>query len=200
MSTDGPRFTFDPAGHGRRVDASSRPRLLSIAFAALWLSGWLLLLTLSWLEFSRFGRVNFFGVALLVFGGGPVALALLWVAGGKRESLTVTGDATIRIKQRAGPFVLSRIFAADVVRAIGVAEVTEGALSDLVAVRRFYSGATAGWCWKPLEAVTASAMASPAPLPKSSSTRSASSCRRCSGRRATRSRPARGSQVTRPRS
>jgi hypothetical protein len=48
LPTNEPRFSIDPTGH-HRIDFAARPRLITIAFALLWLSGWLLLLILlSW--------------------------------------------------------------------------------------------------------------------------------------------------------
>ena len=133
------RFRVDPAGHSQRVDFSSTPRFVTIAFAVLWCSGWLLLLILAFLDYVRFGRLSVFFTSLLVLGGLPAALALLWGAWGKRESLVVVGD-TITIEKRAGPFRLSRTFAVGEVSGIDVVNVTEGPFADLVAVRQFYSG------------------------------------------------------------
>jgi hypothetical protein len=61
-----------------------------MAYALLWLAGWLFLLVLIAVNFQRFGSPNVPGTILLVLGGVPVALALMWTALGKRESLIVT--------------------------------------------------------------------------------------------------------------
>jgi hypothetical protein len=78
---------IDPSSGSNRIDFGSRPRILTIAFALLWLSGWLLLFTIMVLDYKRFGTVSVLEIAVLAVGGPPVALALLWVASGKRESL-----------------------------------------------------------------------------------------------------------------
>jgi hypothetical protein len=138
-STDVLRFHFDPDGHGQRVEFSSRPRILTVVFATLWFAGWFLLLTLTFLDYVRFGRLSLFFTTLVVFGGLPAALALLWAASGKRESLGVDGGR-IRIERRAGPFRLSRTFGVGDVIGIRVANPTAGLFADLAAVRHFYSG------------------------------------------------------------
>jgi hypothetical protein len=86
-----PHLSYDPASHGRRLDfAAEKPRILTIAFALLWFAGWLFLLVLIALDYLRFGRLNVVGIALIVTGGVPVAIALLWAASDKRESLILT--------------------------------------------------------------------------------------------------------------
>ncbi len=139
MTTDRLTVWADPTGHGHRIDFRSPPRLLTIAFTLLWLSGWLLLLTLTVLDYKRFGALNLLGIVLLAAGGPPVALALLWVASGKRESLLVT-PGEVRIDRWAGPIRLSRKFEPTTIRALQVAASSGGLLSDLVALRQFYSG------------------------------------------------------------
>lgn len=134
-----PTFLPDPEGHGQRIDFASRPRLVTIAFALLWFSGWLLLLTLTVLDYRRFGTLNLVGVVMLAAGGLPVALALLWVASGKRESLLVT-PGEVRIDRWAGPLRLSRKFESHAITGVGVPNVSAGLFADFVAVRLFYSG------------------------------------------------------------
>jgi predicted Zn-dependent protease len=130
---------LDPAGDGNRIDFASRPRVLTIAFALLWLSGWLLLFTLMVLDYKRFGTVSLLEIALLAIGGPPVALALLWVASGKRESLLLA-PGEVRIDRWIGPIRLSRRLEPDAIRGIRVGAVSGGPLSDLLAIRQFYSG------------------------------------------------------------
>jgi hypothetical protein len=82
-------------GGGRRIDfAPARPRLLTIAFTLLWLSGWLFLLALTALDYKRFGSLNLPFLLLLVLAGPSVGLALLWAASGQRESLIVNPPGT----------------------------------------------------------------------------------------------------------
>ena len=98
-----PHFSYDPATQGQRVDfAAGRPPILTIAFTLLWLAGWLFLLALLALHYLRFGSLNVADIVLLVVGGIPVAIALLWAASGKRESLIVT-PSELRIYRWAGP-------------------------------------------------------------------------------------------------
>ena len=104
----------------------------------LWLSGWLLLCTLTVLDYKRFGTLPLLGIVILA-AGPPVALALLWVATGKRESLLVT-PAEVRIDRWAGPVRLSRRFESHAVTGVRVADPSRGPLVDLVALRQFYSG------------------------------------------------------------
>ena len=139
MPMDEKSFSPDPASHGHRIDFAARPRLLTIAFALLWLSGYLLLLTLTVVDYRRFGSVSLPGIALVAGAGPPVALALLWAACGKRESLLVM-SGEVRIDRWAGPIRLSRALEVHAIRGLRVANVAEGLLSDLVAVRQFYSG------------------------------------------------------------
>jgi hypothetical protein len=44
-----PGFSIDPTGR-HRIDFAARSRVVTIAFALLWLSGWLLLLVLTVLD------------------------------------------------------------------------------------------------------------------------------------------------------
>ncbi len=134
-----PRFSTDDAGHGQRLDFASPPRLITVAFALLWLAGWLLLCVLTVLEYSRFGSLNLLSIVMLAVGGPPVVLALLWVSTGKRESLLVS-PAGIRIERWVGPICLSRAFESPAITGLRVTTVSEGLLSDLVAIRLFYSG------------------------------------------------------------
>ena len=137
--TDEPRFATDHAGHGQRITFASPPRLFTVAFTLLWLSGWLLLCILTVLEYRRFGSLNLLSIVVLTVGGPPVVLALLWVSSGKRESLHVS-PARIRISRWAGPLRLSRTFESHAIRGLRVTPAAEGLLADLVAIRRFYSG------------------------------------------------------------
>jgi predicted Zn-dependent protease len=139
VTTDRLTVWADSTGHGHRIDFRSRPRLLTIAFALLWLSGWLLLATLTVIGYLRFGELNLLSIGLLAAGGPPVALALLWAASGKRESLLVT-PAEIRIDRWAGPLRLSRTIETHALNGLRVVSASRGPLSDLVAVRQFYSG------------------------------------------------------------
>jgi predicted Zn-dependent protease len=130
-------FHVDAAGR-HRIDFASPPRLLTIAFTLLWLSGWLLLLTLTVLEYTRFGSLNLLSIVLLA-GGPPVALALLWMALGKRETLLVS-PGEVRINRWVGPIPLSRTFEPHDITGIRVATVSGGPLADLEAIRQFYGG------------------------------------------------------------
>ena len=89
MTSEVLRLSYDAASQGQRIDfAAARPRILTIAFTVLWFAGWLLLLGLTTLDSVRFGRLNLVAIVLLVAGGPPVALALLWAlsANGSRSS------------------------------------------------------------------------------------------------------------------
>jgi hypothetical protein len=130
---------IDPSGGSNRIDFGSRPRILTIAFALLWLSGWLLLFTIMVLDYKRFGTVSVLEIAVLAVGGPPVVLALMWVAFGKRESLLLT-PGEVRIDRWAGPIRLSRRLEPHAIRGLWVAPASGGPLSDLKAVRQFYSG------------------------------------------------------------
>ena len=134
------RLAYDAASQTQRIDfAPERPRLLTLAFTALWLAGWLFLLTLTFLEYVRFGRLSVLSVALLIGGGVPVAIAWLWAALGKRESLLVT-PSELRTVRWAGPIRLSRsVIASDIV-ALRPAIAPRGFFADLMAIRQFYSG------------------------------------------------------------
>jgi predicted Zn-dependent protease len=120
------------------MDFQSRPRLLTIVFTLVWLSGWLLLLVLTALEYARFESLHPVSLVLLA-GGPPVALALLWAASGKRESLFVT-PANVSISRWAGPIKLARTLDAAAIRGLRVVSRSSGPLSDLEAVRQFYGG------------------------------------------------------------
>ena len=128
----------DSRGHGHQIDFRSRPRFLTIVFTLVWLSGWLLLLVVTALEYARFASLHPVSLVLLA-GGPPVALALLWAASGKRESLSVT-PASVRISRWAGPIKLARTLDASAIRGLRVVDRSSGPLSDLEAVRQFYGG------------------------------------------------------------
>jgi predicted Zn-dependent protease len=128
----------DSTGHGHQIEFRSRPRILTIVFTLVWLSGWLLLLVLTALEYARFESLHPVSLVLLA-GGPPVALALLWAASGKRESLVVT-PANLRISRWAGPIKLARTLDASTIRGLRVVSRSSGPLSDLEAVRQFYGG------------------------------------------------------------
>ncbi len=72
---------------------------MTIAFTLLWLAGWLFLLVLLALGYLRFRSPNVARIVFLAAGGAPVAIALLWAASGKRESLIVT-PSDLRIYSR----------------------------------------------------------------------------------------------------
>ena len=132
------QFSYDPAGEGRRFDfPGETPRMSTIAFTLLWLVGWAFLLLLFALDYVRFRQPNMLGILLLVVGGAPVALALLWVARGKRESLIVT-PSELRIHRWAGPIRLSRSIDVATIVGIRAATVRSGFLLDFFAVREFY--------------------------------------------------------------
>jgi predicted Zn-dependent protease len=139
ISTAEPRFSTDHAGQGQRIDFASPPRLITVAFTLLWLSGWLLLCTITVLQYKRFGSLDLLSIAMLAVGGPPVVLALLWVSFGKRESLLVS-PARIRIERWAGPVRLTRTFESHAIRGLRVTTAWEGPLADLAAIRHFYSG------------------------------------------------------------
>jgi predicted Zn-dependent protease len=133
-----PHLSYDPASQGQRFNfPAGRPRILTIAFTVLWLAGWLFLLVLLALDYMRFRTSNLAGVVLLVVGGAPVAVALLWAASGKRESLIVT-PSELRIYRWVGPVRLSRSISAATVVGLRVGAVPSGLLSDFFAVRQFY--------------------------------------------------------------
>lgn len=135
-----PRLAYDAATQGHRIDfGAERPRILPIAFALLWFSGWLFLLTLGVLDYLRFGTANVVGTVVFVAGGFPVALAVLWAALGKRESLVVT-SSTLHIDRWVGPIRLRRSIEPSSVSGVRTAVAPRGLLSDFIAVREFYSG------------------------------------------------------------
>jgi predicted Zn-dependent protease len=108
-----------------------------VAYALLWLTGWLFLLVLIAVNFRRFGNPNVPGTIVLVIAGVPVALALMWAALGKRESLIVT-PSELRIDRWAGPIRLSRSISAAEIVGLRAATVSSGLRSDFLAVRQFY--------------------------------------------------------------
>ena len=133
-----PQFSYDPARQGQRLDfAAERPRILTMAFTLLWLVGWLFILVLIVLAYLRFRSLNVVGIIVLVVGGAPVALALLWAASGKRESLVVT-SSELRISRWAGPIHLSRSISAATIVGLRAGAIPPSGLSDFYAVREFY--------------------------------------------------------------
>ena len=135
-----PQLSYDASSQGQRIDfAAERPRILTIAFTVFWLAGWLLLLVLTALDYLRFGSANLVGIVVLVAGGPPVALALLWAALGKRESLIVT-PSELLIYRWVGPIRLPRSINASAVMGLRAAIAPRGILSDFIAIRTFYSG------------------------------------------------------------
>jgi predicted Zn-dependent protease len=134
------RLSYDPGSMGQRIDlAAAGPRILTIAFTLLWFAGWLLLLLLTALDYVRFGRLNLVAVVLLVAGGPPVGLALVWAALGKRESLIVT-PSELRIYRWVGPIRLGRSIGTATVIGVRAAVAPRGVTSDFIAVREFYRG------------------------------------------------------------
>jgi predicted Zn-dependent protease len=133
-----PRPSFDPATNGQRFDFAGKPRIVTMAFTLLWFAGWLFLLVLLLvLDYLRFGSLNLAIMILLVGGGVPVAVALLWAASGKRESLIVT-PSELRIYRWVGPIRLSRSISASTLVRVRAGAVPSGLRSDFVAVRQFY--------------------------------------------------------------
>jgi predicted Zn-dependent protease len=118
---------------------AARPRILTMAFTVLWLAGWVFLLGLTALDYVRFGSLNLVTVIFLVAGGPPVALALLWVAFGRRESLVVT-PSELRIDRWAGPIRFQRSISASTLIGLRPLVAPRGLRSDFIAVRQFYSG------------------------------------------------------------
>ena len=128
----------DPATPGQRFDfPAGPPRILTIAFTLLWFAGWLFLLVLVALDYVRFGSLNIPSIVFLVLGGVPVAIALLWTAWGKRESLIVT-PTELRIYRWVGPIRLVRAISADTIIGLRSASVPASLLSDFFVVRQFY--------------------------------------------------------------
>jgi predicted Zn-dependent protease len=138
IPTDGSRFSYDVSGQGQQIDfVAEGPRLLTIVFVVLWFAGWLFLLVLAAHEYLRFGGVV--GILFFVAAGVPAAVAMLWVALGKRESLFLA-PAELHVYRWAGPIRLRRSIAASSVVGLRTATVPRGLLSDFNAVRHFYSG------------------------------------------------------------
>jgi predicted Zn-dependent protease len=103
----------------------------------LWFAGWLYLLALLVLGSLRFGRPSVLSIALLVVGGAPVAMPLLWALSGKRESLLVT-PSELHILRWAGPIRLSRSISVSTIVRLRPVAVPSGLFSDFFAVREFY--------------------------------------------------------------
>jgi predicted Zn-dependent protease len=133
-----PHFSYDPVNQGHRFDfPRGRPRVLTIAFTVLWFAGWLFLLVSLALNSVRFHSLNVTGIALLVVAGAPVALALLWAALGKRESLIVT-PSELRIYRWTGPMRVARSISTATIVGLRAAAVPSGLLADFCAVREFF--------------------------------------------------------------
>lgn len=128
------------ADGGYAVTLTARPRPLTVVFIAIWLAAWLLLLAGAVLDYTRFGTASVLAIGLVV-AGAPVALALLWLAGGKRETLVLSA-AEARVGRWIGPFRTTISVPARSIRRIAVSTRFEDAwpLGDLDAVRTFYSG------------------------------------------------------------
>jgi predicted Zn-dependent protease len=125
---------------GRRIDfAAARPSLMTIAFAVLWTAGWLVLLGITIAALVRFGTPGLVNVLVLVAGGPPVAVALLWAVTGKREALVIT-PSELRLYRWAGPIPLRRTIAASSIVGLHPGVPARPPLLDWMAVRRFYSG------------------------------------------------------------
>lgn len=128
----------DPATPGQRFDfPAGRRRVVTIAFTLLWFAGWLFLLVLLALDYVRFGNLNITAVVFLVLGGAPVALALLWAAWGKCESLIVT-PSEWRVYRWVGPIRLVRAIDPGTIVGLRSVSVPTSLLSDFFAVREFY--------------------------------------------------------------
>ena len=133
------RLVYTDAAGEQHIDfVAARPHILTVALTVLWFAGWLLLLVLTALEYLRFGRSNLLAIVLIV-GGPPVGLALLWAALGKRESLVITPHE-LRILRWVGPFRLVRSISPSTVIELHAATTARGFRSDFMAVRQFYSG------------------------------------------------------------
>jgi hypothetical protein len=128
----------DPATPGQRFDFPAGPRhILTIAFTLLWFAGWLFLLVQLALDYVRFRNLNIGAIAFLVLGGVPVALALLWTACGKCESLIVA-PTELRIYRWVGPIRLVRAISAGTIVGLRSVSVPASLLSDFLVVRQFY--------------------------------------------------------------
>jgi hypothetical protein len=111
---------------------------VTVAFMLLWLAGWAVLLAAAVEGFGRWDAESVLRLFLVALGP-LVLIPLVWVAFGKRESLTLSPGALL-IERRAGPLTLRRSLEPLAIRDIRASPVVEGLLADLAAIRFFYSG------------------------------------------------------------
>jgi predicted Zn-dependent protease len=129
---------IDQTPQGTRIAFRSRPSLVTVAFMLLWLAGWAVLLAAAVEGFGRWDAESVLRLFLVALGP-LVLIPLVWVAFGKRESLTLSPGALL-IERRAGPLTLRRSLEPLAIRDIRASPVVEGLLADLAAIRFFYSG------------------------------------------------------------
>lgn len=114
-----------------------------VAFTAVWLGGWALVMALLALDIVRYpDRELESNVLLLGFwtvAGAPVAFVLLWMAGGQREEIRVT-SAGVAITRRAGPLARTRRLDPFAIRGVAIRPPRRRALRELAPVGRFWRG------------------------------------------------------------
>lgn len=125
-----------------RVAASDAAAPWTIAFIVLWFSGWLLTVLISVLEFSRHpsadNALTAAWIALWLGAGIPVAIALLWVAAGKREAFIVQGPHLI-VERSVGGFRWSSRVDAYSANNLRVAPPL-GRFRDWMLIKNFWTG------------------------------------------------------------
>lgn len=139
--THATELSYDPSG-AFRIDLAGRGRPLTIAFTALWCAGWIVVIAAGFSEFARFGRLEIARAAwlLLWVGAGlPMLIALLWAAGGRRETILI-GDGTLRIIRPVGP--LRPATSVDAAGIVGLRTIAQPhpLIADFAAVRGFWTG------------------------------------------------------------
>ena len=107
MLTPHVRRSAGIGGSGVHIDIDFGRSPLMVAFLAVWLAGWLLLLAATGLEVWRSGpqgaplKTVLFPVFLLA--GAPICAALLWAATGCRESIVIE-NGELRVQRGIGSF------------------------------------------------------------------------------------------------
>jgi predicted Zn-dependent protease len=134
-------LSYDPSG-AFRIDLAGRGSLPSIVFTTLWCAGWALVFAAGLAEFARAGRVDVSLAAWLALwfaGGFPLLIALLWVAGGRCETILI-GEGTFRIIRPVGPFRPTTSVDAQGIVGLRTLSAPHRIVADFAAIKGFWTG------------------------------------------------------------
>jgi predicted Zn-dependent protease len=134
-------LSYDPSG-AFRIDLVGASRPLTVAFTGLWCVGWLLVIASGISEIARLGRIELglgTWLSLWIGAGAPLLIALLWTAGGRRETLFIR-EGSLRLVRPIGPFRPVVTFDAHEIRGLRATPARHPLVADFHAIKGFWIG------------------------------------------------------------